>query len=65
MLPRVDRAEGKLDGLVERVATTEEGVTHFPTKEMVVKIALGTIATIGVLVAFGEKIRGFLKWIIA
>jgi phage shock protein A len=57
--PRLERAESKVDTLSERITRAEERIAHLPTKEQVVKIALGTLAAIAALIAFQAKIKLF------
>lgn len=57
---RNDRAEGKIDGIVERLARLEERVAHLPSKEAVVRIALGTIAFLTAVLVFQSRIQGLL-----
>ena len=56
--PRMDRVESKLDLLSERVTRIEKRIAHLPTKETVVKIAVGTITAMAALVTFQSKIQG-------
>lgn len=49
---RLDRVEAKLDGVVEKLATLEERIAHLPTKELLVKASLGTIAAILAVTSF-------------
>ena len=57
---RMDRVEGKLDTLSDRVTRLEERLAHLPTKEQVVKIALGALAAVTAIIAFQTKIQSFL-----
>ena len=57
---RVDRAESKLDTLSERVTRAEERIAHLPTKEQVVKIALGVLAALTALLVFQTRLKAFL-----
>ena len=57
---RIDRAEGKIDIFSERITRIEERVAHLPTKELVVKIALGTIAALGSILTFQGQIKKLL-----
>lgn len=57
---RLDKAENKLDSLGERLTRLEERVAHLPSKESIVKIAFGTVAAIGSLIAFQGKIQSLL-----
>lgn len=57
---RVEKTGGKIEGISERLARLEEKVNHLPTKEQVVKIALGTIAALTAVLVFQTKIQGLL-----
>jgi len=57
---RLDRAEGKLDTFSERITRLEERIAHLPTKEQVIKIALGMLAAITAIIALQGKIQTLL-----
>ena len=60
LIKRLDRIEVKLDALSERTTRTDERVNHLPSKEQVVKIAIGTVTVLGALVTFQGQIRKIL-----
>jgi uncharacterized coiled-coil protein SlyX len=56
---RVDKAEPKLEDLMQKIVRLDERVSHLPSKEYIVRIALGTLALIGAIVVFSNQIRSF------
>lgn len=57
---RSERTDEKMGGISERLARLEERINHLPTKEQVVKIALGTVAALTAALVFQAKIQAFL-----
>ena len=57
---RVEVSGTKTDLLFERLTRLEEKVSHLPTKEQVVKIALGTLATLTAIIVFQSKIQALI-----
>lgn len=57
---RSERADGKIDSMLDRLARLEERVSHLPTKEAVVRIALGTLAFLTAVMVFQSKIQALL-----
>ena len=54
---RGDRIESKVDLISDRLARAEERLAHLPSKETVVRIAIGTVATLTAVLVFADRIR--------
>lgn len=52
---------GKLSGVPATLATLNERVSHLPTKDYMVRVALGLLAAIAALIAFGEKLQTLVR----
>ena len=57
---RMERSEGKMDNIADRLARLEERVSHLPTKETIVRIALGTLAFLTAVTVLQSKIQALL-----
>lgn len=57
---RVGKAETRNDSIGERLTRLEEKISHLPTKEQVVKIALGTLAMLTAIIVFQAKIQALI-----
>lgn len=57
---RMERADSKIDSVMDRLARLEERVSHLPSKEAVVRIALGTLAFLTAVMVFQSKIQALL-----
>ena len=65
---RLSRLESQYDKLRddntairEQLARLNERVAHLPSKEFMVKAALGIVAGVGTLITFGERLQGLLS----
>jgi len=54
---RADRLEAKADSFGDRLARLEERVAHLPTKELVVRIAIGAVIALSAILVFADTIR--------